>query len=59
VLGVSRYTINHWLNRDLAVPLKNALSVEVITNGIVKAEVLTPLAKDQILDFKKYLTQKT
>jgi DNA-binding transcriptional regulator YdaS (Cro superfamily) len=56
-LGITRSAINHWLNRGTAIPLDNALSIEVITNGIIKAETLVPHAKTQIISFKRYITQ--
>jgi DNA-binding transcriptional regulator YdaS (Cro superfamily) len=54
-LGVARSAINHWLNRGTGISLENALHIETLTNGSIKAESLMPSATMKILGFKRYL----
>jgi len=57
-LGLNRKVINNWLNRDVQVPVKYALQIEILMKGRVLAERLAPYAKTEILNFKKYLSEK-
>ena len=57
-LDVTRAVINHWLNRAIEIPVEKALLAEVIFEGKVLAENLSPNNKVEILAFKKYWIRK-
>jgi DNA-binding transcriptional regulator YdaS (Cro superfamily) len=57
-LDVSRSVINHWLNRAIVIPVEKALLAEVIFEGKVLAEDLSPENRVEILSFKKYWRKK-
>ena len=56
-LGVGCPVLNNWLNAGIKVPLKYALKIEVITKGLVKAERLTPDAREAICSYIGYILE--
>jgi DNA-binding transcriptional regulator YdaS (Cro superfamily) len=58
LLGVGCPVLNNWLNTGIKIPLKHALHIEVLTQGLVRAENLTPEAKAEIFIYQKYLFKK-
>lgn len=57
-LGVSRKTVNGWLNQFKQMPLHHAMRLEELTDGKVLAEELIPHLKDHIISFQKYVIRK-
>ncbi|MDX2164347.1 MAG: Cro/CI family transcriptional regulator [Gammaproteobacteria bacterium] len=58
VLGVNRKVINNWLNMSVRVPVQHAMSIEILTDGKVRAEKLSPHARAQIMKYKTFLKGK-
>ena len=54
-LGVDRKIINDWLNKSIRLPVQHALSIEMLTDGQILAEKLSPHAKSQIVKYKIFL----
>lgn len=54
-LRVDRKVINDWLNKSIRMPVQHAMSIEILTNGKVAAEKLSPHAKSQIVKYKIFL----
>lgn len=54
-LGIRFTVVNNWLNPGIRIPLKHALKIEVITNGLIKAEFLNPEDKEVIHLYQQYL----
>lgn len=59
LLKVNRKVVNGWLNKEIQIPVRHALSVEMLSHGQFLAEKLAPYAKSEILHFKKYLLNKS
>ena len=55
---VTRYVINHWLNREIQIPVDKALLAEAVFEGKVLSEELVPHKKPEIILFKKYWNNK-
>ena len=58
LLGVGCSVANNWLNIGIKIPLKYALHIEAMTNGLVKAKNLVPDAEKQLVLYEKYLIEK-
>jgi DNA-binding transcriptional regulator YdaS (Cro superfamily) len=58
VLGVNRKVINNWLNMSVRVPVQHAMSIEILTDGEILAEKLSPHARTQIMKYKTFLKGK-
>ncbi len=58
MLGVSCSVVNNWLNFGIKIPLKYALRIEELTEGLVKTEELTPDAKTEVKSYQAFLFKK-
>lgn len=55
LLGVSRKTVNGWLNQFKRIPLHHVMCLEVLTNGEILAEEFLPHLKERIAEYKSFL----